>query len=303
MRYRFVTTDVFTDRRFGGNPLAVLPDARGLDTAAMQAIAREFNLSETTFVLPADDPSHTCRVRIFTPAREMAFAGHPTVGTAYVLVRTGIVPLPAAGTALVLEEGVGPVPVTITTRDGAAVGACLTAARLPERGPTPPPVAELAAALSLEVADIVVDGRDAPQGASCGAPYLIVPVAGRGALARAAVEPATWRRVIQGWWADAVYVVCRDPETDQADLRARMFAPDHGVVEDPATGSAAAALAGYLAARDGRGDGTHRWIVEQGFEMGRPSVITIEVDTEGGAVRAVRVAGECVMVSEGSIEV
>ena len=302
MRYRFFTADVFTDRVFGGNPLAVLPEAEGLDTRRMQLVAREFNLSETAFVLPPGDPAHTRRVRIFTPAAELPFAGHPTVGTAFVLAAIGAVPLTGEETRVVFEEGVGPVPVTVRAAGGRPAFAQLSVAKLPEFGPEPPAPAAVADALSLDVADLA-DGGAGVQAVSCGVPILFVPVPDRGALRRARVNRAAWERVLAPSWAPQVFVFTPDAERPGSDLRARVFAPMLGVEEDPATGAAAAALGGYLGVRADGGDGTLRWVVEQGFEMGRPSILEVEADRRGGAVTAVRVGGASVMVGEGGIEV
>lgn len=300
--FRFVTVDVFTRERFGGNQLAVFPDARGLDPALMQRIAREFNFSETTFVLPPSDPKHTRRVRIFTPGAELPFAGHPTVGTAFVLATLGEIALSDPETRIVLEEGVGPVPVTIRSDDGVPGFAQLTAARLPEFGPAPPRTSDLARALGLETGDLV-EGTFSPETASCGVPFLFVPVKDRATLGRARVRLDEFERVLSGYSTQKVFVFCNDPERSGSHFRARMFAPGIGVAEDPATGSAAAAFAGYLAKRDATRDGTLRWIIEQGFEMGRPSILEAEADVRAGAVTGVRVGGHSVLVSRGEFTV
>ena len=304
MDYRYYTADVFTDRAFGGNPLAVIPDATGLSSEQMQRIAREFNYSETTFVLPPDDPTHTRKVRIFTPGEEVPFAGHPTVGTAHVLASIGEVTLTGDQTEIILEEGVGPVPVKITARAGEPVFAQLTAAMAPEFGPEPPPPVEtIAAAVSLEPGDIMIDpDGDRPRTASCGLPFLFVPVRDRAALGRASVNRAAWRALDEFPWASLAFVFSRDPERAGADIRARMFAPPD-IEEDPATGSACAALAGYLGAIDAREDASLAWVVEQGVEMGRPSVLYVEADRCGGVVTSSRVGGGTVMVMEGTIHV
>lgn len=296
------TLDVFTDRVFGGNPLAVFPDARGIAPERMQRIARELNLSETVFVLPPEDARHTRRLRIFTPAAELPFAGHPTVGTAFLLASLGQVPLEGDETAIVFEEGVGPVPVRIFARGGEPVSAQLTAAKLPEHGPPPPPRAEVAAVLGLAEDDLL-DGEWAPGGVSCGVPFLYVPVRDRAALARARVDLARWEATLAGWWAPHLFVFSRDPELPGSDVRARMFAPAMGIAEDPATGAASATLAGYLAARSPQREGTLRWTVEQGWEMGRPSILRVEADVRGGEVTAVRVGGEAVRVAEGRMRI
>jgi trans-2,3-dihydro-3-hydroxyanthranilate isomerase len=302
MKHRFITADVFTDHVFGGNPLAVFPDARAIPEGALQSIARELNLSETVFVYPPESAAHARRLRIFTPAAELPFAGHPTIGTAHVLAALGEIPLGGAETRIVLEEGVGPVPVLIRANGGAPSFAQLTVAKLPEVGPPPPGRSILADLLSLEPADIL-GGMVAPQALSCGVPFLIVPLRDRDAVRRARVRVDHWESSLKAYWAPDIMVFSRDPEGDGTDVRARVFVPGQNITEDPATGSAASVLGGYLAARDPSGDGTLRWVVEQGVEMGRPSRLEIEVDKAAGEVTAVRVGGESVLVSEGAITV
>lgn len=304
MNAHYVTCDVFTDRRFGGNPLAVFPDARDVPAELMHPIAREFNYSETTFVLPPDDPSHTAKVRIFTPGGELQFAGHPTVGTAHVLARLGVVRLSGDETRIVFEEGVGPVPVTIRAKNGEAHFTQLSVAQLPQSGPTPPSAATLAAALSLPK-DAVLDGERGmrPETVSCGTPFLFVPLRDRAAVAASRVKLDAFEAALDGYVTEKVMVFAMDAEHAGHDIRARMYAPGIGVPEDPATGSACVALAGYLAARDSRRDGTLRWVVEQGFEMGRPSILEIEADKKDGSVTAARVGGTTVLVCEGTMTV
>ena len=301
-RHRYVTADVFTDQPFGGNQLAVFPDARAIPEHRLLDVTREFNYSETTFVYPAKDPAHTRHVRIFTPGGEVPFAGHPTVGTAHVLAAIGEIALTGALTHIVLEEGVGPVPVAIRAERGQPVFAQLSVAKLPEVGPPPPARDALADVLGLEPADLL-DGAWAPQALSCGLPFLFVPVRDRAAVARARVRLDPWERHLRGTWAPELFVFTRDGERPGSDLHARMFAPGISVPEDPATGSANAALAGYLAARDPRRDGTLAWRVEQGFEMGRPSILEVEADLAGGDVTAVRVGGATVLVADGTMEI
>jgi len=298
----FCTLDVFTDTRFGGNQLAVFPDARGLDSDQMAVIAREFNLSETAFVLPPEDPANTRRVRIFTPAGELPFAGHPTIGTAHALAALGHIPLTGDTTRIVFEEGVGPVPVSIRSRGGVPVFAELSVAKLPETGAPPPSRSALADLLSIEVADLT-GGTWSPQSVSTGVPFLFIPVRDRNVLKRARVRPDRWDAILKASWAPDVFVFSRDPEREGSHIRARMFAPGMGIGEDSATGSAAAALGGYLAARDSAKDGTLRWVVEQGFEMGRPSILEVEADKVDGKITAIRVGGASVMVSRGEMDV
>ena len=298
--FQFVTADVFTSNQFGGNQLAVFPNARGVPETAMPRIAREFNFSETTFVLPPADPKHTRRVRIFTPTGEIPFAGHPTVGTAFVLATIGEITMTGDETRIVFEEGVGPVPVTIRAANGKPNFAQLTAAKLPEFGPKPPSERTLARILGLEEGDVLT-GAFAPEAASCGLPFLFVPVRDRSVLARARVRIDDFEKALRGYWTEKVFVFCDDPELPGSHFRARMFAPTISVPEDPATGSACAAFGGYLGKRDKRADGTLRWIVEQGFEMGRPSLLEVEVDKRADALTAVRVGGNSVLVTKGEL--
>jgi trans-2,3-dihydro-3-hydroxyanthranilate isomerase len=302
MRCRFITADVFTNRPLEGNPLAVFPDARGLSDNLMQRIARETNLSETVFVLPPDDPRHTRCLRIFTPRTELPFAGHPTVGTAYVLAALGEIPLTGDETSIVFEEPVGPVPVLIRTEEGRPIFTQLSVAKLPEAGPTPPGAAGLAEMLSLAPDDVLSAGEDHPQGFSCGNPFLFIPLRDRTALGRARLRIDLWEDMLQDGWASKMYLICRDPELAGSQIRARMFSPDLGIGEDPATGAAVSALGGYLGIRAPERDGTVQWVVEQGFEMGRPSLLHLEVDKKDGEITGVRVGGSSVLVSEGTME-
>jgi trans-2,3-dihydro-3-hydroxyanthranilate isomerase len=302
MRLRFVTTDVFTNRVFSGNQLAVFPEAAGLNSQQMQQIAREFNLSETSFVFPPQDPAHTRRVRIFTPAVELPFAGHPTIGTAFVLAATGEIPLSGERTDIVFEENVGLVRVMVSQQHG-KIGFCqLSSARLPEFGPPPPTSEAIANALSLAPSDLL-GGKFSPQAASCGVPFLFIPLRNREALARARLVRDLWERDLSSYWAAELFLFCFDPELDDSDLRARMFAPAMGVNEDPATGAAATALGGYLGIREDARDGTLRWVIEQGFEMGRPSILETEIDKRDGEITDIRVGGRAVLVSEGWMEI
>jgi trans-2,3-dihydro-3-hydroxyanthranilate isomerase len=297
---RFFTADVFTERMFGGNQLAVFPEAEELDTRVLQAIARELNLSETVFVFRPANPAHTRRLRIFTPASELPFAGHPTIGTAFVLASIGEVPLDASGASIVFEEGVGPVPVSIRAQDGRPGYCELTTARLPEEGPAPPPLEEIAFALSLRPEDLLTDPSP-PRALSCGVSYLFVPVRDEQTLGRARINPGAWERSLSSSWASSVFPFAFTGGRNGVDLRARMFAPAFGVPEDPATGSACAALAGFLAPAGAPESGTLRWVVEQGVEMGRPSRLHVSCDRERGRISAVRVGGSSVLVSEGRL--
>jgi trans-2,3-dihydro-3-hydroxyanthranilate isomerase len=301
MKARFFTADVFTDRKFGGNQLAVFPDASPIDPSLLQAIAREFNFSETTFVLPPDDPKHTARVRIFTPGGELAFAGHPTVGTAHVLAATGAIGLTGDSTSIVFEEKVGPVPVTIQSKNGKPDFVQLTAAMKPEAGPPPPSREKLAEVLNLSP-ESLRSGEWSPQALSCGTAFLFVPLVDRAAVAAARMNLDAWERTLRAYFTSKVFVFAEGGERKDSQIRARMFAPGIGVPEDPATGSAVAALAGYLADRDPRRDGTLNWRVEQGFEMGRPSILEAEADKKDGKLIITRVGGQTVMVTEGVMD-
>jgi trans-2,3-dihydro-3-hydroxyanthranilate isomerase len=301
-RHRFHTVDVFTERPYAGNPLAVFPDARRIPAKRLQGIAREFNLSETVFVYPPRKRGHTRRLRIFTPSEELPFAGHPTVGSAYVLAATGAIRLTGAETRIILEEGVGPVPVLIRGKRGKPTFAQLTVAKLPEVGPPPPGRTFLAEMLGLDPAELL-GGMMAPQAVSCGLRFLFVPLRDRDAVARARVKMDHWEATLKSYWAPQLMVFSRDPIHAGADVHARVFVPGLSVPEDPATGSAAAALGGYLAARETATDARLRYQIEQGVEMGRPSYLSVEGEKAGGDVAAVRVGGACAMISEGTIAV
>lgn len=297
MQARYLVADVFTDRIFGGNPLAVFPDAAGIPDTRMQQIAAELALSETAFVLPPETPQGTLRLRIFTPRSELAFAGHPTVGTACLLAGLGLLPWDGQEARWVFEEAAGPVPVRLARDEAGRPFAELSSPSLPEYGPPAPPDEALAPVLSLTPDDLM--GRTCtPRAVSCGVPFLFVPVRDRATLARARVDLARWEHALAGHWAPQLYVFTRDTGAAPADLRARVFAPALGIPEDPATGAAAAALAGYLARSEALGTGTYRWMVEQGVEMGRPSAIRVEADLEGDRVVAARVGGGAVLVSD-----
>lgn len=296
MRARFVTLDVFTEQRFAGNPLAVVLDARGLDDEAMLAITREFNFSETTFVLPPRTPEATRRVRIFTPGGEIPFAGHPTVGTAIALVREGHVPMAADDVDLLFDLDAGPTPLTVR-RNGAKLAVTFTTPRLPAVGMATAPDL-LAAAIGVDPARVVTSAH-APVDAGTGLDFVIARLDGLDALGAATPRAEAWTRLPSP--AAAHGVVLYVP-TEPRSLRVRVFAPGVGVGEDPATGSAAAALGGLLAGLDRTATGTLLWTIRQGVEMGRPSRIDVAVDKRSGDVAAVRIGGSAVPVSEGTLD-
>jgi trans-2,3-dihydro-3-hydroxyanthranilate isomerase len=312
MELEYHTLDVFTRRVFGGNPLAVFPSAGGIEAGLMQRIARELNLSETVFVTPPHPAPDRIRVRIFTPGSEVPFAGHPTVGTAFFLVHAGLVPVPegASEVTLILEEKVGPVPVTVHLSGGRPTGATFTAAVPPEEAEVEIATESLAAMLSLSAGDLGAPGMRGLHGtgplepafASAGLPFLIIPVRDVPAAKRIRLDSARWERTLpQGSYSRWPCVVAPGG-SDGADLHVRVFCPDVGVPEDPATGSANAALCGYLARRANASDGTLRWRVEQGIEIGRPSALTVEADLRDDHIQAIRVGGGAVPVSRCTME-
>lgn len=308
----FITADVFTDRIFGGNPLAVFPDGRGLDDSTMQRIARELNLSETVFVLPPETAQETRRLRIFTPAMELPFAGHPTVGTAIILAETG--ELEGSGPwDIVFGEKVGPIPVRITTAPDAATAnapmtATLSSARLPTAIDGVRDPAILAALLGLPVSALAQ--ADLPPAAySAGVPFTIIPLASRAALSAIAFDVGVWRDHLADSLAPHIYAIALensdldDPADHQAQGRrvsARMFAPAMGIAEDPATGAAATALAGYLFDQQRPTADRSVWEISQGDDMGRPSTILLTADRAANGLSAVHVGGRAVIVSRGS---
>lgn len=299
----YVTVDVFTTVRFGGNPLAVIPDARGLDDAAMQRIAAEFTYSESTFVLPPDDPADTARVRIFTPTNEIPFAGHPNVGTAFVLARQGTAFGRPVGETMRFEERGGVVEVAVLRDGDRIVGARIQAPRPLETGPAVD-VGVVASCASLAVADIVTAAH-APLIASVGLPFALAEVASLDALARAVPDVAAFKAAERRYHHpdDAFALLVYVPTTAAPwRVRARMFAPLSNTFEDPATGSAAGALGALLTSLRPESDGAFALEVEQGVEMGRPSLIQVTARKAAGQVGAVAIAGRCVPVMQGTIE-
>lgn len=298
MKIHYYTCDVFTDAPFGGNQLAVFPDAVGIPDHLLQSIAQEFNFSETTFVYPPADPKNTKKVRIFTPQDELPFAGHPTIGTAVILARIGAIKMPLDAVDIMLEEGVGPVPVTVSSLNGRPAFGRLTAARPPEFSDDVPPAEKIAAMLGISRGDLD-DGSYPVQSVSVGFPFLCVAVHSRAALQRIRVNS----QVMEELHLNEVYVFTRDTGNPDAHFRARMFAPLLGIPEDPATGSAAASFAGYLARKDPRRTGKMQWTVEQGIEMGRPSRLFLEAEKTDGTVTSIRVGGHVVVMMEGNLRI
>ena len=294
---RFFTLDVFTTERFAGNPLAVVLDADGLETETMQRIAREFNLSETVFVFPPEDRAHRARLRIFTPARELPFAGHPTVGTAVLL---SIIDGRAGTSEFVMEEKVGAVPCVVRQERAGTAHATFDLPRLPSREDAARDRGAMASALGLAPADLGFDDWPAEVW-SAGNPFTYVPLKNVDAIRRCRVNLATFDDAFRSAGAPGAFVFSKETADRANDFHARMFAPGIGPIEDPATGSAVAAFAGYLAGRGRYKNGEHVVRVEQGFEMGRPSLIELRMTVDGTHVTQASIAGSAVVVCEGRL--
>jgi trans-2,3-dihydro-3-hydroxyanthranilate isomerase len=298
MRYRYYLCDTFTDTRFGGNQLAVLPEAKGLSDGQMQKIAREFNLTETTFVFPPER-GHTRKVRIFTPTTEVPFAGHPNIGTAFALATMGEFGQIGSTIQIFFEEKAGLVPISILKSPGKPLLCELAAPEKLSLGA----VADLpllAAAVSLDPADIITRTHP-PRVASVGLPFVFAELKNRAALQRAEIDMKKLHAMAaEGLTADIYLYVTGD---NNFDFRARVFAPMQGVPEDPATGSASCSLAGMLSYYDAASDGRFQYRIAQGVEMGRPSILNAGAVKEIGTVVKTTIGGSCVMVAEGYIEV
>jgi trans-2,3-dihydro-3-hydroxyanthranilate isomerase len=298
MRCAYHTLDVFTDTPLAGNPLAVVLDSEGLDGARMQSIAREFNLAETVFVFEPKNPVNTAAVRIFTPARELPFAGHPTIGTAVLLAHLRAPELlKSEDLRVVLEEKVGDFVCVARHRKGQAMAAYFTVPRPPERIGDPPSTASLAADLGLQVEDIGFDAHQ-PVVMGAGTANLFVPLKSLAVMARVRPDRRHWGE--NG--GPCLYLYTRETVHAGSDFHARMFAAGWGIYEDPATGSAAAAFAGVMMAFEQPRDGEHVVTIEQGVEMGRPSFISVGLDVEGGVLRSATIGGSAVIVCEGTID-
>ena len=298
MRRRFVTLDVFTTRRFAGNPLAVVLEADKLDGASMQAIAREFNLPETVFVSAAVDSAHRAKLRIFTPATELPFAGHPTVGTAVLLARIDGGTTPRE---IVLEEGLGPIRCTAEPDACDGGQARFAVPRLPEHVGETADASDVAAALGLQLDDLGCDDFE-PGRWSAGLEFSMIPVRGLDAIGRSRCDLTRWEAGFGSAGPGMAYAFCRETTEAGHAFHARMFAPRMGIPEDPATGSAAAAFAGLIACHAGLADGEHTLAIEQGYEMGRPSLIGLALTLRNGALAAASIGGHAVLVTEGTIE-
>jgi trans-2,3-dihydro-3-hydroxyanthranilate isomerase len=299
MNRRFITLDVFTSERFAGNPLAVVLDAEGLDDARMQTIAKEFNLSETVFVFTPKNPHQRADIRIFTVARELPFAGHPTVGTAVLLALLDRNGEPGA-VAFGLKEKVGIVPCVAEVKDALSGVARFRLPRLPFSWGEGKESTDCAWALGLDPKEIGF-ARHVPSRHSAGVAYDLVPVASLDALARAYPKGEAFDKAFADSDHPAAYVYTRMPDAEGLRFRARMFGPGMGVLEDPATGSAAAAFTGALMQCEPLGDGEHNIVIEQGVEMGRPSEIRLQMTIKNGALVSAEIGGDAVMVTRGEI--
>ncbi|MBU2581082.1 MAG: PhzF family phenazine biosynthesis protein [Alphaproteobacteria bacterium] len=303
MRLDFYTLDVFTKQRFGGNPLAVVLGADELSDERMQAVAREFNLSETVFVTAPKNPAHSAGMRIFTPREELKFAGHPTVGTAVLLAELKAGAIDAEQDSIVaLEQPIGLVRVGLRLKRGEAGFAEFDAPKIPMDAGALPGVEKLAAGLGLIANEIGFENHRARCFAA-GPAFAMIPVSTREAIAKARVNPANWSAAFDEQGIVGTYLYTRQCLHNTSAFHARMFAPALGVPEDPATGSAAICLAGAIHQFDDFPDGTHKRVVEQGYEMGRPSEIQVSLIVRGGALETVRIGGQAIRVAEGRITV
>ena len=300
MQIPFITVDVFTDCKFGGNPLAVIPDGRGLTGAQMQAIAGEFNLAETTFVLPPQDPSHTAQVRIFTPRAELPFAGHPNIGTAYVLAVEASRAGRALAEPLVFEEKAGLVRLDLIKDGASVIGARLVPPQALTRGDDLDPEI-VTAACSLNVND-VESANHRPCIASCGIPLAFVEVKTRAVLASARPRAEVFTKHLPAERITGILLYVHD-RSDGFDLQVRMFAPLYGVPEDPATGSGNVALAGLLASLRPEPDLKLALRIAQGVDMGRPSLLEVAAEKRGGKIVGLSIGGRCVPMMRGVLEV
>ena len=300
MQIPFITVDVFTDRKFGGNPLAVVPDATALTSAQMQAIAGEFNLAETTFVLPAQDPTHTAQVRIFTPRAELPFAGHPNIGTAYVLAVAATRAGHALAEPLVFEEKAGLVRLDLIKEGNSTSGARLAPPQALQRGDDLD-TEIIAAACSLPASDIEI-ANHSPCIASCGIPLAFTELKTRAALASARPRADVFVKHLPAERITGVLMYVHD-RRDGFDLQVRMFAPLYGVPEDPATGSGNVALAGLLASLRPEADVALNLRIAQGVDMGRPSLLEASAEKRGGTIVGMAIGGRCVPMMRGTLEV
>ncbi|MDT5121722.1 MAG: trans-2,3-dihydro-3-hydroxyanthranilate isomerase [Acidobacteriota bacterium] len=299
LRYHLV--DVFTERAFGGNQLAVCTDGRDLSSELMQAIAKEFNLSETTFVLPPEDSSNNYRVRIFTPGSELPMAGHPTVGTSFILARERMIEVSGDETTIRLEEGVGTIPVQLNFKDGQP-DLIWMQQLLPTFGPRLEDVRGVAEMLSITPDDIE---ESLPiEVVSCGVPFLYVPLKSLQAARSIRFRLDVWEKLLGNLGVSEVFVFTKETALEGSSVHSRMFAPALGIREDPATGAASGPLGCYLVRHKVLPTSQRsEFTSEQGIEMGRPSIIKIIIEQEAGEISRVRIGGRCVFIGEGHLEI
>ncbi len=301
MALTYHVLDVFTERAFGGNPLAVVLDADALSASEMQAIAREFNLSETVFILKPTSPGHTARIRIFTPAREIPFAGHPTVGTAVLLAELRASAVKGEQDSIIaLEEAAGSIRVGVRLRPGSAAFGEFDAPKVVAQPEVLSEPEEIAAAVGLIPAELTFENHK-PTLLRSATAFGFVPVANLEAIAKLRVAPVHWARAFTDRKVDGVYFYTRQSVRTHAAFHARMLAPDLGIAEDPATGSAAVGFAHVVQTFDGLPDGVHKRTIEQGLEMGRPSLIQLTMTIQRGKLEGVRIGGHAVRVAQGSL--
>lgn len=297
----FVTYDVFTSEKLTGNPLAIVMDADGLSDEEMQRIAREFNLSETVFVSKPSNPVHSAKVRIFTPASELPFAGHPTLGTAIHLARQRVTgDTPPKTMLVVLEEKIGIVRAAVTLEKSGADYAIFDVPKLPELVPSSIDKDAIGNALGLSKSEIGFENHK-PVMFSAGVPFTFVPIPNLEIMEAVSVNPGVWTDAFGEGHHNNAYLYTRETLQHTRSFRARMFAPGLGMSEDPATGAAAGAFAGVIHHFDDLVEGGHTFVIEQGYEMGRPSQLTLEVDIENGDIDVVRIGGGAVQISSGEL--
>ena len=296
MEYQFYVIDVFTDKQFEGNQLAVFPIAEGLSDKSMHNIAKEFNSSAPVFITSTEE-KNIKMVRIFTPASEVDFAGHPNIGAAMLLARIGEYS-DEKQIDIIFKEKVGDIPLRIYFENSIPQNAELSTAKLPEKGEAPS-LEEIAKVISLDVSDIVP--TEIPLSFSCGLPFLFVPITSLEKLKQAVLNQEQWKNNISQSWAPQLYLFTKETELSNSNFHARMFAPALGISEDPATGSAAAALAGFISEYMEKNDGTFTYVVEQGFEIDRPSIIEMSFTQKNHKIESVKIRGNAVIFSEGKI--
>ncbi|MFN0264229.1 PhzF family phenazine biosynthesis protein [Tepidamorphus sp. 3E244] len=293
---RYAVLDVFTDKALTGNQLAVVFDSEGLDGERMQAIAAEFNLSETVFVMEPERPAHSAKVRIFTPGRELPFAGHPTVGTSIILALEKYGGTGMKDGIIVLEEQIGSVRCGVKLRENAGF-AEFDIPKLPSEPQQAGDRDLIAAGIGLEPSEIGFENHK-PMVCDAGVTFTFVPVRDMARLNRA---KASGRAFEEAFGSNGAFIYTRDTASEANDFQARMFAPQHGILEDPATGSAAAALAGIIHKFDQPRKGMTRYRIEQGYAMGRPSIIELELEVGNNALSAVRIGGNAVVIARGEL--